>query len=371
MGYHKLITELMFLDQVCNFRCDYCSAPLKPISVQNGVRTLVNGGKTVLLDASDGTQLGKKMRGHLEKARELEPTPILHLIGGELTLVHGITDFILEASEQYELIMLTTNGLLLDEQTIAQLSACKNLLLLFSLDGHTFDMNSYRIKSPQMNSRLVNNLETCIKYGIRVEVQTVLHDRNIKKIKEFADYLLPFALLGHYVKITPFPVRWTQGRIVLHNCDYTALSDMLEHYEHYQNVLPPQKYLSNLLDFLERGTRTTRCYVPYFVFGVDDRGRIKNCPCIPSICSSIDLSCDAVQRDIIKERESYQTKRVCSGLCNTCFEGWEIYNAYLQKTINKSELGQVAVGRLESCVGVLDDIRENIIYNDNYSHFTV
>jgi MoaA/NifB/PqqE/SkfB family radical SAM enzyme len=340
--------------------------------MHSGIRTSIGcDGKLIVLDATGGAKLGKKMRDHLEKVYEIEATPILHLIGGELTLLHGISDFILEASSQYELVIMTTNGLLLDHSIIKLLSSCKNLLILFSLDGNTFDMNSYRVPTSELSNRLLKNLDACLDAGIKIEVQTVLHNRNISKIKGFSDYLLSYANSGHYIKLIPFPVRWTQGKIVLSNCDLSALNQIYEQYQYYQRILPPKIYMSNLLAFLNKGKRTTRCYVPYFVFGVDDRGRIKNCPCIPSMCSSINFETDTVRSDIVNERETYKNKKVCSGLCNTCFEGWEIYNAYLQDNVSEDELRQMAVGQLKSSFEVLDRIKEKIIVTDSFAHINI
>lgn len=362
MQYKNLVTELMFVDRACNFRCKYCTAPLKPIPVQNGVYTLAEyGGEIIELDAAKDKKLGIRMRAHYSRALEITPTPILSVIGGELTLIRGLAEFLVEISHSYELIILTTNGSRLDKSIIEILSKCKNLLLYLSLDGYKYDMNSYRVPNEKISNQILESLEYCLKMGIKVEVQTVLHDRNIEQIKEFADYLLKYSKLGHYIKLVPFPVRWTQGKYSPLQSDLSELRKLYEEHEYYQDILPPKAYIANLLGILETGKRTTRCLAPYFVNGIDDRGRLKSCPCVPIINSSIHEKTEKVRDDIEKAKEVYKDREVYSGFCHTCFEGaWEMLNAYLQGTISKSELQRMQIGKTPNVIGVLDQIKERV-----------
>ncbi|GLC81973.1 radical SAM protein [Lacrimispora brassicae] len=366
MRYHNLIAELMFIDDACNLRCQYCTAPLKPIPTHNGIHTLEEyGGNIIELDASAQAQLGIKMRRHVNKALEIGPTPILSVIGGELTLIHGISDFIQEVSPQYDLIILTTNGVCLDRAMIDSLSQCKNLLLYFSLDGYTFEMNSYRVTTKRMSDQLLKNLQYCLERGIKVEVQSVLHDRNIEQICGFAEYLLPYAEAGHYLKLVPFPVRWTKGEYKPADCQLLAVEDLLANFDKYRKILPPQSYLSGLAQFLKNGRRPNRCYVPYIVYGIDHRGRVKSCPCIPAIVSSINKEPDIVRADIAKEKVLYSGRTVNSGFCHTCFEGgWEILNGYLQGSIGKNELQGMAIGQVTNVFDVLGEIQRTMITDD-------
>lgn len=87
-------------------------------------------------------------------------------------------------------------------------------MLYFSIDGYNYEMNSYRVSNEKMSNRILDNLRCCLENGIKVEVQMVLHDRNIEHIKEYADYLFQYSKEGYYIKLIPFPVRWTQENIL-------------------------------------------------------------------------------------------------------------------------------------------------------------
>lgn len=369
MQYKNIITELMFIDTACNFRCKYCTAPLKPIPVHNGIFTLAEtSGEVIELDASKDKKLGTRMREHYKRALEVVPSPVVSLIGGELTLINGLTDYLMEISPSYELIILTTNGSLLDKPTIEALSKCKNLLLYMSLDGFTYDMNSYRVPSEKLSDQLLESLKYCLEMEIKVEVQMVLHDRNIELIKDYADYLLQYSKKGHYVKLIPFPVRWTQGKYSPRQSNLSELRKLYEEHEYYQDLLPPKAYMTNLLGSLETGRRTTRCYVPYFVNGIDNRGRVTGCPCVPIISSTIYEETEKARADIERAREEYKDRKVNTGFCNTCYEGgWEIINAYLQGTISKEELKRMQIGRIPSVIEVLDQIQVRVSKDSYYN----
>lgn len=369
MQYENLITELMFIDLACNFRCQYCTAPLKRIPVQNGVFTLEEtGGEVIELTAAKDKKLGIRMREHCKRALEIVPTPILSLIGGELTLIHGLADYIQEVSPNYELIILTTNGSRLDKKLIEELSKCKKLLLYFSLDGFNYEMNSYRVQNEKISNQLLESLTNCMEMGIKVECEMVLHDRNIEHIKEYADYLLGFSQKGYYVKLIPFPVRWTQGKYSPLECDFGQFSQLYDEYEVYQDVLPPKAYLTNLIHVLENGKRASKCYAPYFVNGIDNRGRIKSCPCVPLIHSSISQETKKAREELEEAREEYKERKVISGFCNTCYEGaWEMLNAYLQGAISKEELRRMQIGRTQGVIEVLDRIKERVSKDTFYS----
>lgn len=362
MQYENLISELMFIDRACNFHCKYCTAPLKPIPHQDGVFTLEDtNGEIIELDAAIDKKLGIRMREHCKKALEIVPTPILSLIGGELTLINGLADYIEEISPNYELIILTTNGSRLDHNLIERLSTCNKLLLYLSLDGFTYEMNSYRVTGEKMIDKILESLKYCLELGIKVEVEMVLHDRNINHIKEYADYLIDYSKQGCYIKLMPFPVRWTKGKYSPLESDLGQLYQLYDEYETYQDVLPPKAYLTNLIDVLKNGHRTTRCYAPYFVNGIDDRGRIKSCPCIPVIHSTISAETEKARADLEAAKADYQKREVNSGFCHTCYEGaWEMLNAYLQGTISKSELQSMQIGRTPGVFEVLDQIKMRV-----------
>ena len=331
MQYENLITELMFVDRACNFCCQYCTAPLRKIPVKNGVFTLEETGKNIIeLDASPEKTLGRRMREHKSRALEIVPTPVLSLIGGELTLINGIADYIKEVAKDYELVILTTNGSMLNNAFIEELCRCENLLLYFSLDGFNYEMNSYRVVNENQNLQLLNNLSMCMDMGVKVECEMVLHDRNIEHIREYAEYLLVYAQKGCYIKLMPFPVRWTQGKYSPSGRDMSQLHQLYEEYETYQEVLPPKAYLANLIQVLKNRKRVCKCFAPYFVNGIDNRGRIKSCPCVPVIHTSIQEETQKAKDALKAARQEYKERRAVSGFCNSCYEGaWEMLNSYL------------------------------------------
>jgi len=363
MQYENLIMELMFIDRTCNFRCQYCTAPLKKTHMKNGIFTIEEmGGEVIELDASPEKPLGKRMREHKNRALEIVPTPVLSLIGGELTLVNDITDYIQEVAKDYELVILTTNGSRLNETFIKELSKCKNLLLYFSLDGFNYEMNSYRVTNESQSKQLLDNLSMCIDLGVKVECEMVLHDRNLRYIREYAEYLLMYAKKGGYVKLMPFPVRWTQGKYSPMESDMSQLYQMYKEYETYQEVLPPKAYLTNLISILEKGKRVYKCLAPYFVNGIDNRGRIKSCPCVPVIHASIQEETQNIKHSLEAAKQEYKERKVVSGFCNTCYEGaWEMLSAYLYGDIKKEELEKMRIGQSKGVIHMLEQLKEKVL----------
>jgi MoaA/NifB/PqqE/SkfB family radical SAM enzyme len=360
----KLITEVIFEDFACNLRCKYCLAPLRSIPIFNGVHTIQRNGKIIELNASSNTELGDRMRRSIEKALSIDKTPVLKIIGGEVFLFKYFTEFISEIVSFYELILITTNGTLLDQEKTEKLNEFGNIVIQMSLDGHLFEMNSYRVPNQHLNDRLMENLKQCFNKRIRVEIQLVLHDRNIKLLSEFLDYLLPYADKGCYVKVIPFPVKWTQDRYQPPPETYERILKIINDYERWRCILPPQAYLQNLYDFLINGRRTSKCYVPNFLLGIDNLGKIHNCTCIPSAYVTIDDEYSEIIDKIKKEQDFCYKRKILSGLCTKCFDQWEYLNAYLQGYVSDEELKSMAIGKTKNALLILHNTKNEVTTDD-------
>ena len=129
----QLMHDFVIGTEKCNLRCEYCMSQESPFKDENTKKT---------------SNLHANAKQVLGFYRRYFDTPILKLSGGEILLIENIIDLITKESKFYETVIILTNGTIsISRDMLTRLKNLGNIQFQVSLDGHLFEMNSYRYKS--------------------------------------------------------------------------------------------------------------------------------------------------------------------------------------------------------------------------------
>lgn len=329
----NLMDDFVIREDICNLQCDYCLTKT----------SIFHNGGAHKLSYEEGSDIQRDLDRILEKMCQYYDTAILKISGGEILLIHNLIDFIKKQSLNYKVIQILTNGLLLNESLLEELSQIPGVCIQLSLDHHTFEGNGYRTKKKEQLEQILNNLDLVVKYEIPVEINCVLTDKNTSILKEFAEYLMKYA--GKSVMLLPFPIRGNQKEnYIAAKNQYQGVEQLLSEYERLKEILPPKVYLEELLSVMKTGTRRGRCYIPKMANGLFDDGRRTPCP------NYWFMEMKNVLNDTCKLEMQERYRNMCYHLvnandspeeCNQCYTPWDIFNLYLEDKLSLEELIQV------------------------------
>jgi len=184
-----LINDYVIDAKLCNLKCTYCLCDHK-------CNTHLKESKVQKVKFSS---IENKIFNQLNTYEQFIQAEILQLSGGEIFLIQDIVQLLQKKATDYRCIYVFTNGHPLNDKIIAELSHIPNLVLGFSIDGHTLSMNSYRFDRESIFKRIMKNLETVIEHNIPVIINSVLHDRNIKDFKQFS--LIPVGIIQNHLSL--------------------------------------------------------------------------------------------------------------------------------------------------------------------------
>lgn len=293
----------------------------------------------------------------LEKVDQRIGYPILKLSGGEIFLYKGAVDFIEAVHERYNGVQLLTNGLLFSETEIDRFHQMGNVYFQISLDGHTVEANRTRSRSKGGLERILRNIGHIVKRGIGLEINCVLTDKNIGSIDQIMGYL---GDIGGMV-VFPRPVRGEPRHYMqVRSKNLTSLYQLIEQYESNAHVLPPRAYLERVGSVLERRMRSWDCYVPFFVFGLGNYGRINTCACsggLPVLGSVLDEETGAFK--VISQRRQYEPSSKPAP-CADCINQYEIFDLYVEGRISESELMRIPTFRVHGAIEAAKAIKDSI-----------
>ena len=354
-----LINDLVIGENYCNMKCQYC---LTSTSKFENDRSGMSRTASSYLSYTQNSPLKYNVDSILDTMHILYDIPILKVSGGEILIVKHICDFIEHASSKYKVVQVLSNGLSLNSDIIRRLAALKNICIQISLDHHTVEGNCYRGRNEKNLHKILKHIDSIVKYGIPLEINCVLTDKNTHILDTFADYLLKYE--GRKVMLLPFPVRGSQRDKYLPNKNqWMALQKLIDQYEKYKAIMVPQIYLELLLSFLKNGKRQISCALPSICIGTFDTGVVTPCSNYWFLSMGSILGNDMFST--IDNIENHKIYSILSNpedrleACRLCFTPWEILNLYIKDMISFEELTRAPLYSFESIKSDLLNLKKN------------
>lgn len=170
--YHLILAP----SYACNLRCKHCYLP------QHDEDLLPKAVALRLID--EWQEIVLRERGRYGG--------IFHVKGGEPFLVPYLWDIVDRLCELQSLrLMLTTNGTIYDDQTLAKLRDCHEALeghvtIIVSLDGATNETNKI-LRGDGHYSRALQFLKGLSGHGINFHLNCVVHAKNLHELSPYLD----------------------------------------------------------------------------------------------------------------------------------------------------------------------------------------
>lgn len=324
--YDLLFNDYVINPEICNFKCKYClsnEAPEEYISFYKEKKRSIQ----------------KEDQICLEKYEELLNAKILRLSGGEILLNRNLIHWIDQIHNRYETIQILTNGYYITEEFLDSIKYWNNVFLHISIDGHTYELNQYRVENQNIHRKLINNLLLCRKYGISFEIGSVLTNVNTAEYYSFLEFLLQ----GFDVLVYPFPVRGDRKGVFSATRNQIAKfkEKILDRYTKYERILPSRIYIEKLISALNGENLYDRCYIPYF--GVQTFNSGMCTPCMnfwERSFGNIFENKDSIDAKLESDKiyKVLGRKHLCIKYCQECYTSLDIFNLYLNSQIEESEL---------------------------------
>lgn len=350
------------LDEACNLACGYCAPSGFPMRIdrEGGAHMPINWRETLSIvpaadkvlpqkpQLTDFFALGERVISAMSAGADSQ---ILKLSGGEITLYPQLVDYVRNVHGNYSGVQILTNGYKLTPEQIDDFADMGNIYFQISLDGTTQETNRARTPNGRITQKVIDNIGRISEKGMPIEINCVLTCHNTGSFDVILDTLKD---MGD-IMVVPRPVRGG-GRQLL---DFTP--DQLEEfrrvvidrYDEYESILPPKPYLDRLVDMMADGYRSNRCYVPFFVQGVDNYGNAETCACggtmpmLGNVLNDADEVFDRHQADTNYDPGEKHDD------CSYCMTQFEIMNLYIEGAISRKDMLRVPSFRYG---GVLDQV---------------
>jgi len=366
-----VITDALVLEEFCNLKCAYCEGffPTEfKFKTKEGRLSMPKSWQDKIKeDQSIADKLDHKPTVDsffsiadeiLQEINKQIKFPILKLSGGEIFLYDKMTEFIRKVHSNYNAIQLLTNATLFSEEEIEQFSEMGNVYFQISVDGHMLSSNYTRSHSSKTLDKILRNISAICSKNIGLEINCVLTSYNTNSFIDFVRYL---DSIGD-MTIFPRPVRGEPKTILSPtNEQISQLSDLRDQYNQYSRVLPPKAYFERVLSVLENKVRGWNCYVPFFVFGINNYGKVNTCTCsgeLPILGSVFDDDKNAFK--IISERKQYDPA-LKPIPCVDCITQYEIFNLYVEGAIDEKELEKIPTFKVEGALSAAQRIKKNLL----------
>lgn len=362
--------EIVFNDfvvepDICNFSCKYCLGKEKPIWL---TEENCDSQKNQLIYSQD-SELYKQLSEVMEKYKSIFDACILRISGGEIFLIKDIVNFFERYSSDFERIQIITNGYCLSEEVIEKLRNIPKCHLHISLDGHTFQLNSNRVKSEYQQKVLMRNVENVIKAGINLEIGSVISNANTKEYSTFLDYLLQYE---NSVQVFPFPLRGEIRKKFQPDKDsIECFGNILKNYSKYETILYPYAYLEEMYKILTTNKRVLQCHIPKTMLQFFDNGNISPCPngWTDSIGNLLMDDSEEIKKNIGKDKiySLFFQNRPRLSFCQQCYTSLDILNLYLGDLINESDLKRIPLYNGEKTLKRLKNVKNRVLSESNSS----
>lgn len=330
--------DLVINEDSCNLSCEYCLTGQSNLKEGHRLKLIFDPPKRDTY--ADGTSLANRVNTVADRLRNQFSMPLLKVTGGEIFVVRGVMDFLAREAPKYEALVVQTNGALVNEDHLEQLRSFGNVVMQVSLDSHLFSGNSYRVQKPSLHDKVVRSITAILNSGMPCEVYSVLNDRSVTEMADFAGWLASFERPPVYF---PFPVRGPDAEQFAVKPDQVHyINEFVERYDEFDGLLPPMAYFKRLLSFYEHGKRTFRCHLPRLVVSTFSDGMVTPCPNIWFSDMGKVLEDDWKQvLGKVGETGMYKAllaERPRLAACHGCFTPWDTLSMYFDDEITLDEL---------------------------------
>lgn len=302
------------------------------------------------------SKLGKDLNTIVQRILQKFKTPLLKVSGGEIFLIKGIIDFIEKTAINHSVTVVQTNGVLVSSECLDRLKKLGNIVIQISLDSHLHFGNSYRIQREDLHERAIKQISKIIESGLPVEMYSVLNDRSVTQMDEFAAWLLKFDNKPLYF---PYPVRGPNSdRFQVRPEQFRYIEHFLESFGKYSPVLPPEQYFIRLLNFYKEAGRNFRCCLPLLVLSTFNDGIFTACPNI-----LFNNMGNLLEDEWEKAGEKVGNTALYSTLlgsrprleaCRSCYTPWDLLTLYFDDKITLDDLLISPLYRPEAVQGVIE-----------------
>lgn len=332
--------DLVINENDCNLSCQYCLTGQSNMKSSHEEQLIF---KTPTRDEySPCTPLGERLNKISDRMKSSLKTPFLKITGGEVFLVKNIMGFIKKMSQEYQVIVVQTNAVLVLEKHLDELLKIDNLVIQISLDSHLHYGNSYRVAKESLHNKVVNRIEALLRSGLKLEIYSVLNDRSVTEMVPFVKWLHG---INRNLVYYPFPVRGPDCEAFQVKEDQIqCIKDFLELYDECSDILPPRPYFKRLLSFYELGERQFRCHLPRLVISSFSDGVVTACPNIwfDHLGNAFDddqtwgESLEKIGHNGLYQMLLANQPRLKA--CKGCFTPWDTLSMYFEDEISLDEL---------------------------------
>lgn len=318
---HYLFLDLGFYS-ACNLKCTYCR-------------------DEIVKDKKDFHL--RNLKDQIEHFGRVFEAGVVKLSGyGEITMWKDFAASLAYLAPRFPQVQVITNGTF-ERKTADLILRYPNVSPNITIDGQTMEANSIRLQgNRQWHERILRNIRYFTEEGRSIELNCVLHERNVKHLKEFCEYLM--GVSEERIMLFPFPVKsFDRAREASEGMKngFEALAAELETiYDEYGRILPPKAYLCDLKRFLERGFRSNPCHIHWANLGSGSRNERLHCANYGEDLSYGPMD-TALSVDIDRighlANENLQVGQV-GPRCKKCFNHYHVINLFLEDRISLSEL---------------------------------
>lgn len=281
-------------------------------------------------------------RNYIDKAITLK-TGVVSFLGGEPLLWEHIYDAIALCSQKKLITDLTTNGTLLDADSIERLGRAGLDYLNISVDGVKRDGVSS--KNSIFRKNVLKDLKKIRKkYHTHIRINSVIYNNNFEQTKE----LIEFSKLNNIKISLGFivpPIEYKQyGSQYFTKENAPLLGELVSHIiakkrERYP-IIDPEAYFLNIFRFLDK-EKFWDCNYPtkYGWINVSPRGKIRSCT---KKMDEMDIDFLSLNSEKIAEMRVALSRKVSE--CNqSCYSNCAYDSYYFRH--NKGELFKKAIPR--------------------------
>lgn len=322
----KIIRHYLYLDlgfwEVCNLKCFYCRN-----------KYITSNNKFTIIDLKNQIEVFlKHYRAGVIKVSGYGEITLWPEFSKALDYLHGL----------FPKIQVISNGVF-NNKVLKTILRYNNVSPNLTIDGHTLEMNLYRNGgNKNIHKLILSNLKKIIKAGRKVEVNCVLHDKNIKNFESFCLYLNSFA--NSCVMLFPYPVKiFAKAGIDAQKIkgDLKGFAKNIDYlWDKYSSILPPIDYSQSLKKFILNGHRKAKCYVNWVNIGSGGGDTRLFCPNYGETLSygpmSKNLKClspIAIEQELVNLRQGF-----VGSDCKNCFNHFDVINSFMEDRISVDEL---------------------------------